>query len=506
MRSGEALKNVVSNFALQIITIIYGFVVPKTIINVFESNVNGLVSSITQFLTYISLLESGFGPVVKSILYKPIANNSKEEIKNILKTSEKFFRKIAYIFIVYVVVLLAIYPIIVNNEFDYVFTASLIIIIAVSTFAEYYFGMTYRLFLQADQKNYVISIIQIISYIISLIFIVVLAKVGASIHVIKLISCIIFIFRPIIQNYYVKKRYSINLKDADDKYELKQKWDGLAQHIAAVVHGNTDVTVLTIFTNLVEVSVYSVYYLVINSVKLLLQSFINGVDASFGDMMAKNEQNNLREKFHLYEIIYYTICTIAFACTILLITPFVSVYTKNVTDANYIRNTFGILLSIGYYIWAIRLPYNAIVHAAGHFKETKRGAWVECFLNLTISIALVIKYGIIGVAVGTIVAMTVRTVEIVYYSNKCILKRNVFESIKKISIIIIETLIIIFICRYIHLFENVSYINWIKNALIVGVVSVIITCTINYCLYKKGFKDIVLLLKRANFHDKKMHN
>ena len=73
MRKKKAIYNILSNLLLQIIIVIYGFIVPKVIITSFGSNVNGLISSITQFLAYITLLESGFGPVVKSLLYKPIA-------------------------------------------------------------------------------------------------------------------------------------------------------------------------------------------------------------------------------------------------------------------------------------------------------------------------------------------------------------------------------------------------------------------------------------------------
>ena len=86
MRSRKTLLNITSNLLLQIIIVLYGFIVPKIIINLFGSNVNGLISSITQFLSYIILFESGFGPVLKSILYKPIAKKDKNTIESILKT------------------------------------------------------------------------------------------------------------------------------------------------------------------------------------------------------------------------------------------------------------------------------------------------------------------------------------------------------------------------------------------------------------------------------------
>ena len=49
-------KNIITSLLLRIITIICGFIIPKIIISNYGSNVNGLVSSISQFLGYIVLL------------------------------------------------------------------------------------------------------------------------------------------------------------------------------------------------------------------------------------------------------------------------------------------------------------------------------------------------------------------------------------------------------------------------------------------------------------------
>ena len=496
MRSKKAMYNIVTTLILQFVVLISGFIVPKLIIGKFGSNVNGLLSSITQFLAYISLLEYGIGPVVKASLYKPIAEKDNKTIKNILRTSEKFFRVIALIFAIYLVFLSVGYPFLVQKEFGYLYTFSLVLIISVSTFFEYYFGMTYKLYLQTEQKTYVTSVIQIITYILNIIFVVLLVKLNASIQIIKLFSGFAFILRPLIQNIYIKKKYNINLKDADESYKLDKKWDGLAQHIAAVVHGNTDITILTIFSKLSEVSVYSVYAMITKGVKSIISAFSGGIDASFGDMIAKNEKDTLNKSFSTYELFYFTIITICYSCTMLLIVPFVSVYMKGITDANYIRPLFGYLLVISEFIWAIRMPYSSITLAAGHFKETRKGAWVEAITNIVLSIILVIKFGIVGVAIGTLVAMLIRTIEFIYHTNKYILKRNIFINIKKIISIIVETIIIVLIVRFLPLsFKFNSYINWIVYAIIVFIISSIITITINLIVYKDDRKNLKQLLK-----------
>lgn len=501
MRSKKAIRNIISSVFQQIVTFVCGLIVPRAIIGTFGSSVNGLISSITQFLSYITLLEAGIGPVIKSALYKPIAQKNKSEIEKILKASQHFFRVISGIFILYLIVLCFVYPLMVAKEFDFMFSLSLILIISISTFAEYFFGMVYKLYLQAEQKTYVTSIVQSVTTILNAILIVILIKFNATIQIVKLVSAFVFVLRPIIQNVYVKKRYNINFKNVKEKYELKQKWDGLAQHIAGVVHNNTDVVILTMFTNTAEVSVYTVYLFVVNGVKNIVQAFTGGVDASFGDMIVKGEKDTLNRSFKAYEMFYYSIITIVYIITMIMILPFVTVYTKGVTDVNYYRPVFAILIILAELFWSIRLPYSSITLAAGHFKETRKGAWIEVFSNLIISIVLVFNFGMIGVAIGTLLAMFIRTIEFIYHSSKYILDRNVGVSAKRIALLLIEIILIVPIGMHIvSKYYIDTYMLWIFFAVIVTIVVSIVVLSVNIIFYRKDAKILLNIIK--NFKKK----
>lgn len=497
MRSKKAIINIIMSVALQILSIICGFIVPRLIISTYGSNVNGLISSITQFLAYITLLESGFGPVVKSLLYKPIVNKDRVSIAQILKATEKIFKTISYIFIAYILLLCCIMPFSFIKEFDVMFTISLIIIISISTFSEYYFGITYRLFLQAEQKTYVISIIQIFTLIINTFVVLILVYFRTNIQIVKLASSLIFVLRPVLQNIYVKKKYNIKLKGVSDDYKIKQKWDGLAQHIAYVIHSNADIAILTMYGNLTEISVYSIYYMVIGGVKNVSKSFANGIDASFGDMIAKEENDNLNRSFKVYEGLYFTVATIVFSATLFLIVPFVKIYTKGVTDANYMRPVFAVLMVIAELICIVRQPYNDLVKVSGHFKQTQIGAWFEVVSNIVISFVLVWKFGLVGVAIGTIFAMLVRTVEFVCYTSKHILQRSVWQAFKGIGAIGVEVIIISIIMNFVPKFEVYSYGTWTLEAILVAGISSIVVVCINCFVHKDSFKMIIAKLKNV---------
>ena len=92
MEKKVVLRNIITSILLQLVTIISGFVVPKIILRKFGSDVNGLVSSVNQFLGYISLLEGGVGGVMRAALYKPLRENDTKKMNAVINAAEGFFR------------------------------------------------------------------------------------------------------------------------------------------------------------------------------------------------------------------------------------------------------------------------------------------------------------------------------------------------------------------------------------------------------------------------------
>ena len=218
MRGKKLLKNISFTLIYQIIAIISGFIVPKAIISHYGSSVNGLISSIAQFLAYIYIVEGGVSAIIKYLLYKPIAENNKNEIEKILKSTQNFFKHILYIYIIYVGILCVIYPKIVANNFETYFTISLIIIIAISRFSEYFMAMEYNLYLQANQQNYIIAIANSITITLNTIITVILIKLNCSIITIKIANTITYIIRAVSYKIYVKNKYKINLSKKIEEY------------------------------------------------------------------------------------------------------------------------------------------------------------------------------------------------------------------------------------------------------------------------------------------------
>lgn len=146
MRKRRLIFNMLSSLFYQVATVICGFILPRLILETYGSGVNGLVNSVSQFLHIISFLELGVGAVVQSALYKPLADKNNNKISEILKSATKFFRNIGIVLSIYVAILIVIYPVFLNREYDFLFSATLILSISISSFAQYYFGVVDGLF------------------------------------------------------------------------------------------------------------------------------------------------------------------------------------------------------------------------------------------------------------------------------------------------------------------------------------------------------------------------
>ncbi|WP_306485355.1 lipopolysaccharide biosynthesis protein [Anaerococcus sp.] len=487
--------NTSSSLIFQLTTIICGFIVPRLILQTYGSEVNGLVNSITQFLAIIAFLELGVGAVIQSSLYKPLAEKNDEEISKIVVSGQKFFSRLATILLVYVVILMGIYPLIAKTNFGFLYTATMILVISISSFAQYYFGIVNSLLITANQRGYFSFNIQTVTLILNTIACFTLIKLGASIHIVKLTTSLIYLFRPILLSLYVKKNYKIDWNIKYSSEPIKQKWNGIAQHVASVILDGTDNIVLTIFMGLEAVSIYSVYNLVVSGVKKLLLSMTNGIQSLMGEMLAKEEVDKLRKFFGWVEWSIHTGTIFIFAVTSVLIVPFVEVYTAGINDANYTQPIFAFLIVAANAGHCLRLPYNLMILAGGHYKQTQSNYVVASILNIVFSILLVKFWGLVGVAIGTLIAMIYQTIWMAIYDSKNFIKWPIKNFVKQFLIDLITAILIILIGKIISI-NDITWSGWILYAIKVSLIAVVFILLINYIFYRPYIIKIFDKIKR----------
>ena len=497
-RVQKAGKNILWLSVYEIVTFISGLILPKLILENFGSSYNGITSSITQLLRIVSVLRLGVAGATRVALYKPLAENDVDRISSIVRATEVYLRRVGVVIIGYIVLLAVLYPRMVDTGFDTIDISVLIIALGIGVFAQYFFGITYQTLLSADQRIYVYNIIQIMSTIANTIISVILIRMNYSIQMVKLGSAIAFFLSPLILSIYVSRKYKLKKRIKPDNNSLAQKKDVMGHSIANIVHENTDVVVLTIFCDIKLVSVYMVYNFVISGVNAILNVFTSGTEAIFGNMWAKNEKEGIRKYLGFYEYIIGVFVSVCFSATYALVLPFVSLYTSGVTDVQYIRPVYAIIVILAQIFYCFRIPYRTLVQGAGHYKQTKNGAYIEATINIVISVALVNIIGLSGVAIGTLVANIFRTMQFAFYIERNIVNRGMLAVFKIMLWSLINVAISLVVgLKLSSVFAYTSWINWIYCAIAIMVVSLIVCFVSSLIFYKNNVTELCELLKKV---------
>lgn len=498
-RAKKLKINMVASLMYEVVVVICGMILPRVVLSYFGSTYNGIVNSITQFMGFSIVFRSGLGAVTNAALYKPLADNDVVAVSEIMVATKKFMNKVGVMLIAFIVGFAGIYSFIVMDEFSYMFTFSLVLIIGASVFVENMFSIKYKILLQADQKYYIQTIAAMIAQLLSTAFSVILIVTGFGIHVVRAGAVLGLMTTPFILKIYVDRHYDVDWNASPNNSAIKSRWDAFAQQLASVVNNNVPTIIMTLMLPMKEISVYSVYNLVAYNIRQLLTSFLSSMKATFGNMIARNETETLRKRFSDVEFVVFTACTIIFTTAAIMLTPFVLVYTKDITDADYNQYWLGIFLVVVSMMSVVRVPYQLLVEAAGIFKETRNGAFLEIVLNVVFSAIFGYLFGVIGVVAGCLVATVVRTIQFVIVSCRRVLGISVLSVVKKyVFFFAIHISIIALAYCFDDWFYCTSLIKWVFVAACVFCIVTLMVLLLDLVFnFKQTRSSIMYFIKRG---------
>lgn len=441
MRSYKIFLNLISNFFMQLCAILAGVIVPQLILKQYGSEVNGFTSSINQFLGYFSLVEGGIGAASIIALYKPFADKDDGMIRKIFYSTSSYLDKAGVYFFAFLVLLAVGYPIFIGSGLDGLLLRELIMVIGLGKLIELIVLGRYRILLTAGQNIGIYAFAQTLGHVCTILVALLSVRLGVSIVGMQACIFLTSILKAYVLRGICRKMYgTITHKPANkntDKIVISQQSAALVHQVASMVAYNTDMIVLTFATNLLEVSVYSVYATLFNGLQSILAVLQNVLTPAFGDMISRGERESLEKAYSLYEFAYYLITSTIAVGVILFVQPFIMLYTDGVSDYEYWDVGIAGFFIVIFLLNNFRLPGSALINAAGHLRQTQWFFIFEAVLNLIISIILVKPLGIVGCLIGTLFSGICRLLFVLLYpyykihrfSIKTLIKRGAYNSV-----------------------------------------------------------------------------
>lgn len=500
MRSKSSAKNLVVALIGQAFGLIISFIARIIFVKFLSDEYLGLNGLFTNLLTMLSLVELGVGSALVYSLYKPLADGDNEKVKSLMDLYRKAYNIIGGVVLIIGILFIPFYRYLIS-EVPSISHLDFIYILFVLNTAISYFYSYKRSLIICDQKRYIATIYRYVFYFLLNVFQIIVLFLTHN-YILYLITQVVFTWLENICISIKADRMYPYLNDKNIKKLDKKELNTISKNVRAmlfhkiggVVVNSTDNILISKLVGLIAVGMYSNYYLITSALDTITAQFFNAITASVGNLGACTNSKKVKETFNTTFFLNYLIYGVITVCLLILFNPFIEVWLGK----KYLFD-FGVVLviTICFYLKGIRKTCLTFKDALGLFWQDRYKPIIESIINLVASIILGIRYGVLGVFMGTIISTVTTSLWIEpYVLYKYYFKENIIDYLYRF---IKYTLVVVLTYLIVQKIVILISINGILGLLIKGVVSLILSILIMTIVFiktneikhvKKIFKDI----------------
>lgn len=406
-RLKNSIKNLQAAWIGQFLNVFAKFVMRRFFVRYISDDYLGLDAVFTNIIGLMNLAELGIGSAVVYALYKPLVEQDEDKILGVMQLLARVYKTIAGILCGIGLILMPLITFIAPEAKNLPYVHLLFGFYLTNTCVSYLF--TYKgLLATADQRNY-ITLRNHYVFIISLNVVQTLIIYFTHSFAVYAALQTLFTFAEGISLSWVMNRTYPILKRKDKVVlptEVTEKiWSDVRKivigRVGSTVISSTDNLILSNVVGLSQTGVYSNYVMVKEALRAIMCQFLSAVSASIGDLAASDEWEKELDYFWLLNFMTSALYSVTSVCMFNLMQPFVAYWL----GGDYIMD-YGILfcLTVIYFYGGIRGLFGTYSMAHGIFDLDAKKTVLEAIANLVISIVLAMKFGIIGVLLGTIIS------------------------------------------------------------------------------------------------------
>ena len=484
--------NLFSGILYQVVLIALSFLLPRLYLENFGSEVNGVLSTIKQIFIYMFLLESGIGLATTQALYKPVAEKNHSKVSSIISATHTYYVKVGVLYAVIVLLIALVYEFIVPTTIEPGVVFGVVIFTALPALFSYFVQSKYRILLEVDGRKYVITNSEIVLQLLSNIAKILVIVLTNNLLLMQLAYCILYLLQLLYVYVHAKRRYKWLKVNAEPDYEaISQRKSVLVHQVSGMVFSNTDVLLLSFLCDFKVVSVYSIYNIFFSQVQTFITNITSGFSFALGQLF-HTDRTKFMKVYNVYETFYIMATFIIYTLMAVFLLPLIQIYTNGINDANYTNSLLVILFVIMNLFSNGKIPSNHVLEYSGKFEETRSHAIWEMVINIVVSIVAILKWGICGAILGTIVALLYRGTMMIYYSNKKVLERGIFNTYK-IWLVNGAVFALIMVIFFVDSFSGLSFIRLLIKGIIHSLWIVPLYIGVNLVFFRKAFKNLIEL-------------
>ena len=304
-RVRKSLLNARVNLIFYFLTLALSFFSRKIFLDTLGADFVGLTSTLQNLLGFLNLAELGISTAIGYVLYKPLFEQNKLKINEIISVFGYLYHWIGKIMLLAGGILACFLSLIFSNTgFDLTLIFFVYFSFLISTLIGYFINYKQTL-LGADQKNYVVTAYFQTVTIIKTLIQIVLAYYTKNYYLWVVIELLFGFVYSIILNWKIRKVYPwLHSEVRQGKYLLKRYPEVIkytkqlfVHKIGGIVQYQTTPVLIYSFISLKMVAYYGNYSIIIDKVTAMINSLFTGMEAGIGNLIAEGNPTKIQKVF-----------------------------------------------------------------------------------------------------------------------------------------------------------------------------------------------------------------
>lgn len=500
---GERVKKSILNAEVNLLFYFLGlflaFFSRKIFLDCLGTEFIGLTGTLNNILGYLNLAELGISGSVGYLLYKPLQQKNKQEITEILSVFGYFYNWIGSIILGAGIIISIFFPwIFGNSELDLGIIYFSFYSILGSSLIGYFINYRHIL-LRADQKNYLVAVYFQSANLIKTIIQIFLAYTYKNLYVWVSVEFLFGVLGCIILNWKINKEYPWLRANKMLGRNLWNNYPGILTYTRQIfIHKikdfllyKSDELFIFLFVSLKMVAFYGNYTIITTKLGQVFSSVLGSMEASIGNLIAEGNKKNIIKVFWELTTIRHFVA--GFLCFSIyhFIEPFICLWLG---EEYILSHNILILLVLSIYIGTSRGSVDMFNATHGLFADTW-SAWLELFMNVTITIIGGYLWGIAGILLSKVITTSLIGLfwkpYYLFHSGLHLNYGIYWKGVaRNYTVSIFSFMIAHFLLNQIRINTIDSYWQWIFFC----ITGLVIYLTVNLCLtffFCKGSKDFL---------------
>lgn len=403
MRTEKSIRNIVYGEVNVILTVLLSMVTRTALVRILGLSAVSLNGLFTEVIAVLSLAELGVGSAITYNLYKPLAEQDEQKLTQLMWFYKSTYRLIAgFILAAGLCFLPFVSCLIRNAEFDMGYLRLVYVIFLLKTVSSYFFSYK-RTLLDADQKMYLISAANTLFRFITVASNLAVLMLTHNFIAYLLSDVGVTLVNNVAVAHIADRQYPFLKKRDRLPTEEKKKIFANMKHLfigtlSGKITNSTDNILISVLVGTLQVGLYSNYSLIISNVRKILLLIPDAAAGSIGNLAVSESRERCHQVLCRMTFIIYLVTTFCSACILCMSDPFVEIlFGRKYLMDDILQYSFV----VNFFYFVVREPLWRMMMVSGLFAKDKNISILGSSINLVVSIVLGLKWGILGIMLGT---------------------------------------------------------------------------------------------------------